>query len=126
MVSTRARTVTRRRVLIAISLVAPLTTPASVRAQTIVGRVLDDLTGAPIATATVMLLDSTDMAVGWAESDSVGRFFLTAPGAGLYRLYSDRLAYGEILSETFSLRDVPSVEWGRPSSIEARTPSAAS
>jgi len=107
---TPARTVMSRRWVIAVSLLASLPTSMSVGAQTIVGRVLDDLTEAPVSTATLMLLDSTDTAVGWAESDSVGRFFLRAPGAGLYRLYSDRLAYSEILSETFSLGNVSSVE----------------
>jgi hypothetical protein len=84
--------------------------PGTVGAQTIVGYVLDDVTDVPVATAAIMLLDSTDTAVRWAESDSVGRFFIAAPGAGRYRLYADRLAYGEILSEAFSLDDTGSVE----------------
>lgn len=101
----------RARILAAMTaLLAAFAPPATLAAQTIVGYVLDDVTEAPVATAAIMLLDSTDTAVRWAESDSVGRFFITAPGAGTYRLYADRLAYGEIVSETFPLGDAGSVE----------------
>jgi Carboxypeptidase regulatory-like domain len=93
-----------------IVLLASVTTPGTLGAQTIAGRVLDDLTEVPISTAAIMLLDSTDTAVERVESDSVGRFFIRAPGAGMYRLYANRLAYEEFLSETFSLGEVGSVE----------------
>jgi hypothetical protein len=101
---------TSHRIVAALLLLASLATPVSLRAQTIAGRVLDDLSEGPISTTSVMLLDSTDTAVAWAESDSVGRFFLRAPGAGRYRLYADRMAYGEIFSETFPLSGDGSVE----------------
>jgi len=101
---------TLHRISAALVLLASLAAPASARAQTIAGRVLDDLSEAPISFASVMLLDSTDTAVAWVESDSVGRFFIRAPGAGTYRLYADRMAYGEIFSETFPLQGVGSVE----------------
>lgn len=98
-----------RRLYGTMVLLASLTTPETLGAQAIAGLVIDDLTEVPVSTAAIMLLDSTDTAVAWAESDSVGRF-LRAPRAGVYRLYADRLAYGEIFSETFSLREVGSVE----------------
>jgi len=72
-------------------------------AQTLVGRVLDDLTGTPVATARVLLVDSLAMAVAWAESDGDGRVVLKAPGAGFFRIYADRLGYGDLLSDTFAL-----------------------
>lgn len=75
--------------------------PAS--AQTLVGRVLDDLTGTPVATARVLLVDSLATAVAWAESDGDGRVVLRAPGAGVFRIYADRLGYGDLLSDTFAL-----------------------
>lgn len=93
-----------------IAVLASIATPEILAGQTVVGRVLDDLTGAAVSTAAIMLLDSTDTQVAWAESDSEGRFFMTAPRTGVYRLYAERLAYGEILSETFSLGDAGSVE----------------
>jgi len=93
-----------------IALVALLATPVTLGAQTVSGSVLDDLTKAPIAAATVMLLDSMDTAIAWAESDSLGRFFMRVPTAGRYRLYADRLTYGEIFSEAFLLAGVGSVE----------------
>jgi hypothetical protein len=80
------------------------------RAQTIVGSVLDDLNSAPLFGTAVMLLDSTDTAVRWAESDSTGRFFLNVPRSGRYRLYADRLGYSELLSDTFALRQDGPVE----------------
>jgi hypothetical protein len=91
-------------------LVASSAHPASGRAQTIVGRVLDDLNSTPLFGAAIMLLDSTDTAVRWAESDSTGRFILDVPRAGPYRLYADRLGYKELLSDTFALREAGPVE----------------
>ena len=60
-------------------------------------------TAAPVATATVMLLDSTDVAVAWAETDSAGRFVLRAPHTGVYRVSAGRMAYSESLSEELPL-----------------------
>ena len=96
--------------LATVFLVALSVYPVSGRAQTIVGRVLDDLNSAPLFGAAVMLLDSTDTAVRWAESDSTGRFVLTVSRAGRYRLYADRLGYTELLSDTFALRQAGPVE----------------
>jgi hypothetical protein len=73
-------------------------------AQTFVGVVLDDVNGAPLPVASLMLLDSTGTAVAWAETDSLGRFALRAPGFGGYRLFVDRLGYGEILTDMLSLQ----------------------
>ena len=98
------------RLLATFCLVALSAQPTSGRAQTIVGSVLDDLTSTPLFGAAVMLLDSLDTAVRWAESDSTGRFVLNVPRAGQYRLYADRLGYSELLSDTFALRQTGPVE----------------
>ena len=50
-----------------------------------------------------MLLDSMDVAVGFVESDSAGRFSLEVPRAGPYRVRADRLGYADFISEVFSL-----------------------
>lgn len=101
---------TLQRCFATLLLLACLATPAATQAQAIAGRVLDSLTAAPIAAATVMLLDSTDTAVARAETDSVGLFFFQAPGAGLYRVHADRMGYEEILTEHLPLRDAGSLE----------------
>jgi hypothetical protein len=62
------------------------------------------LNSTPLFGAAIMLLDSTDTAVRWAESDSTGRLVLNVPRAGQYRLYADRFGYAELLSDTFALR----------------------
>lgn len=72
--------------------------PSVASSQLIVGRVVDDITSAPLALTAVIMLDSEDATVRSAESDSVGWFVLRAPEPGNYRLFVDRLAYGEILS----------------------------
>ena len=101
---------TLRRLALTTLLVVAIPIPGTASAQTIAGRVLDDLSEAPISAATILLLDSMDTAVARAESDSVGRFFMSAPGAGVYRLFADRLAYGKIRSEAFPLQDAGTVE----------------
>jgi len=91
-----------RRAL-SLTLLLAAATPGPIGGQTIVGVILDDLNNAPLPVTSVMLLDSTDTAVAWAESDSVGRFVLPAPRFGRYRLFADRLGYGEVLSDTLAL-----------------------
>jgi len=78
-------------------------------AQTLLGSVLDDLTGAPVTRARVLLVDSAARAVARGESDETGRVVLVAPGPGVFRIYADRLGYEEMLSDTFSLPGTGSV-----------------
>lgn len=87
-------------------------TPAA--GQTVIGQVLDDATAAPLAVTTVMLLDSTDTAVSVSEADSAGWFALQAPMNGRYRLFADRLGYGEVVSDTLD------VAAGRSTAVEIR------
>jgi hypothetical protein len=101
---------TLRRLALSAALVAVASTPGTAGAQTVVGRVLDQLTAAPIPTAALMLLDSADVAVARAESDSMGRFVLRAPRTGVYRIHAERMAYEEMFSEDLPLRDEGSVE----------------
>jgi hypothetical protein len=80
------------------------TVPCLLGAQTVVGVVVDDVNGAALPVASLMLLDSVGTAVAWAETDSAGRFALRAPGFGGYRLFADHLGYGEILTDPLSLQ----------------------
>jgi len=69
----------------------------------VVGHVLDSLSGAPLATTALTLLDSTGASLGYAESDSTGLFVLKARRPGRYQLYVDRLAYRAFVSDTLTL-----------------------
>ncbi len=94
----------------AVVLLGVVCTPVTAIGQTIAGWVVDDGTSVPLSAVAVMLLDSTDVAVALAESDSAGRFSMEAPRAGMYRVRADRLGYGDLISEVFSLDDAGPVE----------------
>jgi hypothetical protein len=93
-----------------IALATLLAGPPAARAQTLVGHVLDDLTGGPITTATVMLVDSADKVVSSTLSEADGRFLFDVAGPGTFRIYADRLGYEELISEAFPLAGVGPVE----------------
>ncbi len=87
-----------------------LVLPAAGRAQTVFGHVLDSLSGRPLPSAAVILLDSAGGSRGYALSDSTGRFVLKAPRGGRYRVYVDQLSYRVLVSDTLALRKGERVE----------------
>ncbi len=94
----------RAPILAGVGLVTLLcSVPAPARAQTLVGHVLDSLSGQPLPTAAVMLLDAKGNKVRYALSDSAGRFVLRAPRAGRYEVYVDQLSYEAFISDTLDL-----------------------
>lgn len=107
---TRTATVmlTFRRLVAVAGLALILTGPAS--GQSVIGRVLDDVSDAALPFTTVMLLDSAGVAVDVDQSDSTGWFALLPPGPGDYTVFADRLAYDEIMS--------PVLEIGQGSTFE--------
>lgn len=62
------------------------------------GRVLDDATGAPIASATVTMLDGRGRTVARARTDAAGAFQVRVRRAGYYRLRAERLGYRTVTS----------------------------
>lgn len=72
---------------------------AAASAQSVVGRVIDGANGTPLRTATVVLLDSADTPVDAAATDSAGWFALEAPNEGSFRLFAERLGYGDLHSD---------------------------
>lgn len=81
-----------------------LLAPALIAAQAIEGRVLDEQTGDPVATALVSLLDPPGNAVQSGLTDSAGAFSLTAPVPGRYRLRTERLGYLASTSPSLDVR----------------------
>ncbi len=83
--------------------------PPALCAQTIVGRVLDDARGSPVAGAVVRLLDRGDHERATAMADSAGRFTLAPPKAGDYVLEAVRLGYERTRSPLLQLHEGGSV-----------------
>jgi hypothetical protein len=86
--------------------------PAALASQTVAGTLVAADRGAPLAGATVSLLDEGGRAVAAASSRANGGFTLTAPAAGRYRVRAERVGHASTLSapislaagETFTLR----------------------
>lgn len=57
------------------------------------GRVVDSVSGLPVGTGFVVLLDPAVTEIARALRTSDGRFVSRAPNAGVYRLRSERLRY---------------------------------
>lgn len=77
--------------------------PAALAAQTVSGTLVAAERGAPLAGATVTLLDEGGRAVAAAQSRRDGGFTLTAPAAGRYRVRAERIGHAATLSEPFAL-----------------------
>ncbi len=68
-------------------------TPVVSVAQTFQGRVLEDGTEAPVATALVTLLNADGEQVAVSIADEAGRYTVRAPEAGIYRLRAERIGF---------------------------------
>ncbi len=96
-----------------------LVLPCPLAAQSIKGQVLDQATNAPVAEVTVTLLDSAGGVLGQQTTGDDGRFTLSAPAAGKYRLRFQvpgyrllvtpllELLVGQELDYPLTLRPVP-------------------
>lgn len=81
---------------------ASLATPLA--AQTVSGTVVDPEEGDPLSDVRLRLLDSGDREAAAVFSDDSGRFLLTAPRAGWWRIAAELLGYGSVRSEPLDLR----------------------
>lgn len=84
-------------------LLAPLALPTAATAQTLLGRVLDEVNETPIGGAMVSLVSRDGAARAQALSDSAGRFTLRPPEAGEYFLTAEAFGYVETRSPLLSL-----------------------
>lgn len=67
--------------------------PTGADAQVVRGRVLDDADDRPVATAVVRLVDPTGESLAVTVADSAGRYSMTVPEPGVYRLEAERIGY---------------------------------
>jgi hypothetical protein len=80
-----------------------LPVPATLGAQTILGRLVDDATGRPVSGATVTLLDALDTRLTRVVTDESGRFLLVPRGAGEFRVEAARIGYATAMSPELNL-----------------------
>lgn len=76
---------------------------ADLRAQVVVGRLLDELTRAPVSAVRLRLLRGAER-VAETSADSAGRFSLRAPAAGSYRITTSRIGYADATSAEVELQ----------------------
>lgn len=74
------------------------------------GRLLQEDTAEPLPGAAIALIREDGSSVDSTRSDSAGRFTLSPPRAGRYRLYFDQAGYASITSEAFDVRAGETVE----------------
>ena len=73
------------------------------RAQIVTGQVVDSMSGTPVGTGFVVLLDSDNREVARALSTGDGRFRLETQAGGFFRLRSERIGYQAFTSAPFEL-----------------------
>lgn len=118
----------RTRLAIILSLAAAGTLDAQ---QRIVGSVIDDSTSQPLVAVALSLVDAYERPVGSdIRSDSAGRFVLTVPRPGRYRIVGMRIGYARTITPSLvveagtqvpvELRMAPRVQLLAPLTITAR------
>lgn len=94
----------RRTALFALVALALVVAPAHARGQAVTGRVIDAVTGDPVAQATIRAVDAGGADLPPLTTDSAGRFTMPLP-PGEYTFRVEHLAYQTL--------DSPAVELGR-------------
>lgn len=78
--------------------------PVGLSAQTVQGRISDEMSGEPLAFADVRLLTVDPEVAAVGVSDSAGRYRIRAPEPGSYRVQVDLIGYARLLSPLLALR----------------------
>lgn len=81
-----------------VAVLALLLLPSAARGQSVTGSVVDSATGAPVRGIVVLLLDTAGTRRNATLVDSLGRFALRAPGAGTYRIRSQKIGVASTTS----------------------------
>lgn len=77
---------------------------APLHGQTLIGRIIDDSTRLPVASAVIRLMNDRETDVSRDVSDSGGKFVLVASRQGRFRMHFQRVGYQPILTQPFQLR----------------------
>ncbi len=93
----------RQIVLLIPALALVFSTAPAVRAQTIQGIIIDYVSGRPIESASVELMDGDDAIVGQDVTDINGWFSMPVPDGEWYQVRSHSLGYMPTLSTAFHL-----------------------
>jgi hypothetical protein len=96
--------------LVPLGAAAVLLGPLPLRAQTVVGRVLDAASDDPVPAATVQALDEQNATVVSTTSDREGRFELRLARPGAYRIRVERLGYPAQVAAELTLGHLEQVE----------------
>jgi hypothetical protein len=99
----------RASLLLALLGLGVLTNPHPAESQVIRGRVLESLSAKPVASAGVMLLDTTFTAVAGSATNADGAFTLEAPGPGAYYVLTESLGYSSSIDGILELAEGGSV-----------------
>ena len=91
----------------ALGLAALAANNTSALAQTVRGRVIDDVGETPVVGAVVVLLNDEAESVGGVLTDGNGLFSLVAPAAGEYRLRAEMIGRRSGESASFVVADQP-------------------
>lgn len=83
--------------------------PPGLVGQVVQGRVLDEEDDRPVVTALVSLIDANGEQRAVAAADSSGRYSISAPGPGVYRLQARRIGYEGM--------ETPLLEMGRSDGV---------
>jgi hypothetical protein len=95
----------RASLLLAVLGLGVLTNPLPAQSQVIRGRVLESQSILPVASAGVMLLDTTFTAVAGTATNANGAFTLEAPGPGSFYVLTESLGYSPTIDGILELAE---------------------
>ena len=87
----------------AVLILATLTVPSALGAQSVRGQLTDSITRAPLPGAFLTLMDEHGVEKARTITNGAGEFLLTAPAAGVYRLRSKRIGFRPYVSPPLTL-----------------------
>lgn len=103
----------------AIGVVLASATASSATAQIVRGRVLEEVSSAPLAGAMIVLIDGAGTQARRILTDDLGRFVLRAPRDGTFTLRADRIGYASTTSPPLELASGAAVFHDMVVSVEA-------
>ncbi len=88
---------------LSVAMMLILVSATSALAQSVEGTVVDDESGTPMSTVEVVLVTDVDVIIERHITDENGRFVITLPSTGSYRLRASRIGYEASTSGVFVL-----------------------